>query len=240
MRQAFAGMLWSKQFYCYDVTKWLEDVARPATTTPELVADRKWIGRLCMTMRSFRCRTVEDPWFAAWDLAFHCYSLLAVHRLDLPNSQLDLLACEWLFLIPTGRFPAYEWNFGNVNPPVHGMGHDLADLPDRAERYPCAADLEFLERIFDKLLLELRLVGKPQRSNGSNVFEGGFLGSTISASSTVVRPLPTGGISGAGRRHSVDGGCYSPNMMKIAVELASTRRRRMRSSPRSSSVSTSC
>ena len=169
MRQAFASLLWSKQCYAYDVARWLDgDPAQPPPP-PERLTGRnaRW--------RSFDAFDVlampdkwEYPWFAAWDLAFHCIALAHVDP-AFAKYQLVLVCREW-FQHPNGALPAYEWDFGDVNPPVQAWGALMVYAIDGAR------DLEFLERIFDKMLVNFTWWVNREDADGSNLFEGGFLG----------------------------------------------------------------
>jgi hypothetical protein len=169
LRQALAGMLWSKQFYHYDVERWLE--GDPAGPTPP---EARWHGRNS-DWTNLDNRDVismpdkwEYPWYAAWDLAFHCVALAWVDP-GFAKSQLVLLCREW-FMHPNGQLPAYEWAFGDVNPPVHAW----AAL--RVFEIAGDGDHEFIERIFHKLLLNFTWWVNRKDSEGNNVFQGGFLG----------------------------------------------------------------
>ncbi|HEY0935133.1 MAG TPA: hypothetical protein VGD91_15485 [Trebonia sp.] len=169
MRQAFAGMLWSKQFYNYDVRAWLDgDPAQPAPPPDrELNRNARW--------RNFNAHDImsmpdkwEYPWFAAWDLAFHCVSLAHVDP-GFAKYQLVLLCREW-FQHPNGALPAYEWDFSDVNPPVQAWAALEVFVLDGAK------DLDFLARIFDKLLVNFTWWVNREDVYGNNLFEGGFLG----------------------------------------------------------------
>ena len=169
MRQAFAGMLWSKQFYYYEVARWLDG----DPTQPPPPAQRK-SGRNAR-WRSFEAFDVmsmpdvwEYPWFAAWDLAFHCVALVHVDP-AFAKHQLLLLCREW-FQHPNGALPAYEWDFFDVNPPVQAWAALEVFGIDGGR------DFDFLSRIFDKLLVNFTWWVNRQDANGSNVFEGGFMG----------------------------------------------------------------
>jgi hypothetical protein len=169
MRQAFAGMLWSKQFYYYDVTRWLDgDPAQPPPPASRLT------GRNCR-WRSFDAFDImsmpdkwEYPWFAAWDLSFHCVALAHVDP-AFAKYQLILLCREW-FQHPGGALPAYEWDFGDVNPPVQAWAALEVFTVDGGR------DLHFLSRIFDKLLVNFTWWVNREDAEGNNLFEGGFLG----------------------------------------------------------------
>jgi hypothetical protein len=169
LRQALAGMLWSKQFYHYDVEDWLE--GDPAGPTPP---EARWHGRNAGWTHLDNRDVIsmpdkwEYPWYAAWDLAFHCVTLAWVDP-EFAKSQLVLLCREW-FMHPNGQLPAYEWAFDDVNPPVHAW----AAL--RVFEIAGDDDHEFLERVFHKLLLNFTWWVNRKDSEGNNVFQGGFLG----------------------------------------------------------------
>jgi hypothetical protein len=169
MRQAFAGMLWSKQFYNYDVARWLDgDPAQPPPPAERgKIRNARW-----RNFDSFDIMSMPDkweyPWFAAWDMGFHC---VALAHLDpaFAKYQLILLCREW-FQHPNGALPAYEWDFGDVNPPVHAWAALEVFAVDGAR------DLDFLSRVFDKLLVNFTWWVNREDVDGQNVFEGGFLG----------------------------------------------------------------
>jgi hypothetical protein len=169
MRQAFAGMLWSKQLYDFDVSRWLDgDTGLPAPPDSRLTGrNSRW--------RSFDARDVmsmpdkwEYPWFAAWDLAFHCVALAHVDPAFAKN-QILLICREW-FQHPNGALPAYEWDFSDVNPPVQAWAALEVFAIDGGR------DLDFLDRVFDKLLVNFTWWINREDADGSNLFEGGFLG----------------------------------------------------------------
>ncbi len=169
MRQAFAGMVWCKQFYHYDVERWLAgDAGQPSPpATRSHGRNSQWEhlnNRDIISMPD----TWEYPWYAAWDLAFHC---LALAHLDpsFAKHQLILLCREW-YMHPNGQLPAYEWSFGDVNPPVHAWAALRVFGIDGGQ------DFDFLERVFHKLLLNFTWWVNRKDSEGLNVFEGGFLG----------------------------------------------------------------
>ena len=169
MRQAFAGMLWCKQLYYYDVARWLDgDPTQPPPPEERLT------GRNCR-WRSFDAFDImsmpdkwEYPWFAAWDLAFHCVALAHVDP-AFAKYQLILLCREW-FQHPSGALPAYEWDFGDVNPPVQAWAALEVFAVDGGH------DIDFLSRVFDKLLLNFTWWVNREDAEGNNLFEGGFLG----------------------------------------------------------------
>jgi hypothetical protein len=169
MRQAFAGMLWSKQFYNYDVATWLDgDPAQPAPPPErELNRNARWRNFNAFDILSMPDKW-EYPWFAAWDLAFHCVSLAHVDP-GFAKYQLVLLCREW-FQHPNGALPAYEWDFSDVNPPVQAWAALEVFALDGAK------DLDFLARVFDKLLVNFTWWVNREDVWGNNLFEGGFLG----------------------------------------------------------------
>jgi len=169
MRQAFAGLLWSKQLYYYDVARWLDgDPAQPAPPAQRLTGrNSRW-----RNFNSFDIMSMPDkweyPWFAAWDLAFHTVALAHVDP-AFAKYQLILLCREW-FQHPDGALPAYEWDFSDVNPPVHAWAALELFSVDGGR------DIEFLSRVFDKLLVNFTWWVNLEDKGGDNVFEGGFLG----------------------------------------------------------------
>jgi hypothetical protein len=169
MRQAFSGMLWSKQLYNYDVSRWLDgDPAEPAPPASRRSGrNSKW-----RNFNSFDIMSMPDkweyPWFAAWDLAFHCVALAHVDP-AFAKYQLILLCREW-FQHPNGALPAYEWDFGDVNPPVQAWAALEVFAIDGGR------DLDFLSRVFDKLLVNFTWWVNREDAGGNNLFEGGFLG----------------------------------------------------------------
>jgi len=215
MRQAFAGLLWSKQFYHYDVRRWLE--GDPAFLPPA--------GRLDGRNREWRHLYNEDvismpdkweyPWYAAWDLAFHTIPLALVDP-DFAKAQLILFLREW-YMHPNGQIPAYEWSFGDVNPPVHAWAALRVYRIER--RLRGRGDREFLEKVFHKLLLNFTWWVNRKDAEGRNVFQGGFLGLDNIGVFDRSAPLPTGD-----RLEQSDGtswmGMYCLNMLAIALELA--------------------
>src|SRR5262245_60807167 len=169
MRQAFASMLWSKQLYTYDVARWLrgDPTQPPPPASRDGGRNAHWTSFEAFDLMSMPDKW-EYPWFAAWDLAFHC---VALAHLDpaFAKYQLLLLCREW-FQHPSGALPAYEWDFGDVNPPVQAWAALEVFAIDGAR------DLDFLSRVFDKLLVNFTWWVNRQDANGSNLFEGGFLG----------------------------------------------------------------
>jgi hypothetical protein len=216
MRQAYSGMLWSKQFYHYDVETWIEgDPAGPPPPASRLKGRNKdWTHLYNDDVLSMPDKW-EYPWYAAWDLAFHCIPLSIVDS-DFAKEQLILLLREW-YMHPNGQLPAYEWAFGDVNPPVHAWAAWRIYKIDR--RMHGVADREFLERVFHKLLLNFTWWVNRKDPDGHNIFQGGFLGLDNIGVFDRSAPLPTGG-----HLEQSDGtswmGMYCLNMLAIALELA--------------------
>ena len=169
MRQAFAGMLWSKQLYAFDVRRWLEgDPTQPPPPASRLTGrNHRWRNFDAFDIMSMPDKW-EYPWFAAWDMGFHCVALAHVDP-AFAKYQLLLLCREW-FQNPNGALPAYEWDFGDVNPPVQAWAALEVFAIDGAH------DLDFLSIVFDKLLVNFTWWTNLQDADGSNLFEGGFLG----------------------------------------------------------------
>jgi hypothetical protein len=169
MRQAFAGMLWSKQLFYYDVGRWLDgDPTQPPPPASRLTArNHRWRGFEAFDIMSMPDKW-EYPWFAAWDIAFHCVALAHVDP-AFAKYQLILLCREW-FQHANGALPAYEWDFGDVNPPVQAWAALEVFAIDGAQ------DVDFLSRVFDKLLVNFTWWVNRQDASGNNLFEGGFLG----------------------------------------------------------------
>jgi hypothetical protein len=215
MRQALAGMLWSKQFYYYDVDKWLEergaDPFKPRHRAPR---NDHWHHMYNADVVSMPDKW-EYPWYAAWDLAFHVLALSVVDE-DFGKQQLDLMLSE-LYIHPSGQIPAYEWNFGDVNPPVHAWATIFTYRLEQA-RYG-HGDVEWLERCFHKLLLNFTWWVNRKDRSGNNVFEGGFLGLDNIGVFDRSAPLPTGGYL-----EQADGTAWMAlfclNMLEISVQLA--------------------
>ncbi len=216
-RQAFAGMLWSKQFYYYDLNRWLK--GDPAG--PEPPAERA-TGRNADWMHLYNADVIsmpdkwEYPWYAAWDLAFHCIPLALVDP-DFAKQQLVLMLREW-YMHPNGQIPAYEWAFGDVNPPVHAWAAWRVYKIDR-KRSGGRGDRKFLERVFHKLLLNFTWWVNRKDAEGKNVFQGGFLGLDNIGVFDRSAPLPTGGHIDQSDATSWMG-MYCLNMLAIALELA--------------------
>jgi Mannosylglycerate hydrolase MGH1-like glycoside hydrolase domain len=219
-RQALAGMLWNKQFYHFIVEKWLQgDPAQPAPPAQRKYRrNHEWRHLYNERVMSMPDKW-EYPWYASWDLAFHCIPFALIDS-DFAKSQLDLLMREW-YMHPNGQLPAYEWAFGDVNPPVFAWAAWRVYKIDQ-EKTGCA-DRMFLERIFHKLLLNFTWWVNRKDSEGKNVFQGGFLGLDNIGVFDRSAPLPTGGYI-----EQSDGtswmGMFSLTMMTIALELAITNR----------------
>ncbi|BCS32798.1 glucosidase [Luteitalea sp. TBR-22] len=217
MRQALGGMLWSKQFYHYDVKTWRE--GDPAQPPPPRGGRRdarnsEWTHLYNDDVISMPDKW-EYPWYAAWDLAFHCVPLALVDS-DFAKRQLLLMLREW-YMHPNGQVPAYEWNFSDVNPPVHAWAAWQVYCLERDRTG--TGDLAFLERVFHKLLLNFTWWVNRKDEGGNNVFEGGFLGLDNIGVFDRSQPLP-GGIY----LEQSDGtswmAMYSLNLLTIALELA--------------------
>jgi hypothetical protein len=215
MRQALAGMLWSKQFFFYDIGKWLDEhgVSRYSTRGAAL-RNSQWGHMVNADIISMPDKW-EYPWYAAWDLAFHVLALNMVDP-DFAKSQL-LLVLEQNYLHPNGQIPAYEWNFGDVNPPVHAWTSWFVYNQHKMLRGE--GDLIFLKEIFQKLLMNFTWWVNRKDREGQNVFEGGFLGLDNIGVFDRSAPLPTGGYL-----EQADGTAwmafYSQCMLQIALELA--------------------
>jgi hypothetical protein len=215
-RQAFAGMLWTKQFYHYAVEDWIKGDPAEPTPPPERKKGRnwQWIHLDASEVLSMP-DTWEYPWFAAWDLAFHAIPLAMVDP-EFAKHQLDLMTREW-YMHPNGQLPAYEWAFGDVNPPVHAWATWRVFKIE--EKMFGRSDRQFLERVFQKLLLNFTWWVNRKDTEGNNVFEGGFLGLDNIGVFDRSSQLPTGG-----RLEQADGtswmAMYCLNMLTIALELA--------------------
>ncbi|MBZ5553696.1 MAG: glucosidase [Acidobacteriia bacterium] len=214
-RQAFAGMLWSKQFYHYDLRTWLKgDPDNPPPEGHQRGRNREW-GHLYNADVISMPDKWEYPWYAAWDLAFHCIPLALVDP-DFAKEQLVLLTREW-YMHPNGQLPAYEWAFGDVNPPVHAWAAWRVYKIEK--RIRGKGDLHFLESVFHKLMLNFTWWVNRKDAEGMNVFQGGFLGLDNIGVFDRSAPLPTGGYI-----EQSDGtswmGMYCLNLLAIALELA--------------------
>ena len=214
MRQALAGMLWSKQYYFFDVGKWLQEHGvDPRKAGAAAMRNSDWPHMLNEHVISMPDKW-EYPWFAAWDLAFQTIAL-AIVDVDFAKEQLDLLL-QGFYLHPTGQIPAYEWNFSDVNPPVHAWATIFLY---RTEQAMGRTDQAFLARAFTKLSLNFTWWTNRKDRFGKNIYEGGFLGLDNIGVFDRSAPLPTGGYL-----EQADGtawmALYCQNMLEIGVELA--------------------
>jgi len=217
MRQSFAGMLWSKQFYHYELKRWLEgDPGNPQPPSERLGGrNKEWPHVYNADVISMPDKW-EYPWYAAWDLAFHCVPLALVDC-EFAKDQLVLLLREW-YMHPNGQLPAYEWAFGDVNPPVHAWAAWRVYKIDKKRNGK--GDRIFLERVFHKLLLNFTWWVNRKDAGGMNIFQGGFLGLDNIGVFDRSAPLPTGGYI-----EQSDGtswmAMYTLNLLAISLELAS-------------------
>jgi hypothetical protein len=216
MRQGFAGMLWSKQFYHYVVKDWLRGDRDNPSPPQERQKGRnhQWTHLYNADVISMPDKW-EYPWYAAWDLAFHCIPLALVDS-DFAKEQLTLMLREW-YMHPNGQIPAYEWALGDVNPPVHAWAAWRVYKIDKKRRG--RGDREFLKRIFHKLMLNFTWWVNRKDAEGMNIFQGGFLGLDNIGVFDRGAPLPTGGYL-----EQSDGtswmAMYTLNLLAIALELA--------------------
>ncbi|MBV8137577.1 MAG: glucosidase [Deltaproteobacteria bacterium] len=216
MRQALAGMLWSKQFYLYDVDRWLSERGadpfriRPTTAPRNYQWHHMYNGDVISMPDKW-----EYPWYAAWDLAFHVLALSLVD-IEFAKHQLGLVLRE-RYLHPNGQIPAYEWNFNDVNPPVHAWAVQFTYRLEKIQKG--RGDIRWLKSCFQKLLLNFTWWVNRKDRFGHNVFEGGFLGLDNIGVFDRSAPLPTGGYL-----EQADGtawmALYADNMLEIAMELA--------------------
>jgi len=216
-RQAFAGMIWSKQYFYFDIPEWIngdpEQIAPPAERRRG--RNHEWMHLNNADIISMPDKW-EYPWYAAWDLAFHTIALAMVDS-QFAKEQLLLLTREW-YMHPNGQMPAYEWAFGDVNPPVHAWATWRVFQMDR-KQHGGQGDLAFLERVFHKLMLNFTWWVNRKDAEGRNVFQGGFLGLDNIGVFDRSAQLPTGG-----HIDQADGtswmAMYALNLMRIALELA--------------------
>jgi len=215
-RQAFAGMLWSKQFFYYEISKWLngDPTQPPPPEQRKHGRNREWIHLNNADIISMPDKW-EYPWYAAWDLAFHTIPLAMIDP-EFAKHQLLLLTKEW-YMHPNGKLPAYEWAFSDVNPPVHGWATWRIYKID--QKLQGKSDRKFLEEVFHKLLLNFTWWVNKKDSNGNNIFQGGFLGMDNIGVFDRSAHLPTGG-----HIEQSDGtswmAMFTLNMMRMALELA--------------------
>ncbi len=216
MRQSIGGLLWSKQFYHYVIEKWID--GDPATPKPPAERakgrNHEW-GHLYNADVISMPDKWEYPWYAAWDLAFHCVPLTLVDS-DFAKEQLVLMLREW-YMHPNGQLPAYEWAFGDVNPPVHAWAAWRVYKIEK--KWRGVGDTIFLKRVFQKLLLNFTWWVNRKDADGMNIFQGGFLGLDNIGVFDRSAPLPTGG-----HIAQSDGtswmAMYALNLLAIAMELA--------------------
>jgi Glycosyl hydrolase family 63 C-terminal domain len=217
-RQAFAGLLWSKQFYTYDVDKWLRGDPAGPPPPPQRSRNSSWRhlnGADIIVMPD----TWEYPWFAAWDLAFHCISMGMID-MEYAKQQLLLLLHEW-YMHPNGQLPAYEWAFSDVNPPVHAWA--AWHLYKREKSITGKGDFAFLESVFHRLMLNFTWWVNRKDSEDNNIFEGGFLGLDNIGVFDRNMTLPDGMVL-----EQSDGtawmGMFCETMLRMAMELATMNR----------------
>jgi hypothetical protein len=215
MRQALAGMLWTKQYYHFDVDKWLRELgAHPLHGSVRPCRNREWFHMVNDQIISMPDKW-EYPWYAAWDLAFHAIALSLVD-IDFAKDQLILMLQE-NYLHPSGQIPAYEWNFSDVNPPVHAWATLFLYRTEQSEHG--AGDLDFLKRAFAKLMLNFTWWVNRKDRFGKNVFEGGFLGLDNIGVFDRSAGLPAGGYL-----EQADGtawmALFCQNMIEMSMELA--------------------
>jgi hypothetical protein len=217
-RRALAGMIWSKQLYYYDVEQWL--AGDPAGPRPP-PSRRQGRNHQWQHLNNFDIISMPDgweyPWYAAWDLAFHCIPLARIDP-EFAKGQLELMTREW-YMHPNGQLPAYEWAFGDVNPPVHAWAaRRVYEIDAASSGMP---DIAFLERVFHKLLLNFTWWVNQKDADGNNVFQGGFLGLDNISLFDRGAPLP-----GGGRLDQSDGTAwmafFTLEMLAISLELART------------------
>ncbi|MEM6347340.1 MAG: glucosidase [Bacteroidota bacterium] len=215
-RQALAGMLWTKQYYHIDVPQWLEgDPNQP----PPPAERKKGRNRNWMYLNNQDILSMPDkweyPWYAAWDLAFHCVPLAMVD-INFAKEQLILMLREW-YMAPNGQIPAYEWNFSDVNPPVHAWA--ALKIYEMEKERNGQGDINFLKRVFQKLSINFTWWVNRKDINGNNVFEGGFLGLDNIGVFDRSNELP-----GGGHLEQADGtswvAAYSLQLMQMALEIS--------------------
>ena len=219
MRQALAGMLWSKQFFCFDAARWLDEHnAHPIEGGTRQARNRDWYHMLNEHVISMPDKW-EYPWYASWDLAFHCIALSAVDS-DFAREQINLTLRE-VYMHPSGQIPAYEWNYSDTNPPVHAWAALFMHRFGQIVGEP--PDIEFLKRTFLKLELNFNWWVNRKDRSGRSVFEGGFLGLDNIGVFDRSAPLPTGGYL-----EQADGtawmGLFCQNMIDLSVEISAVDR----------------
>jgi hypothetical protein len=215
-RQAYAGLLWSKQFYSFDVEKWISqsDGITPVNGGKQNGRNSDW-KHLKNADVILMPDKWEYPWYAAWDLAFHCIAMASIDPV-FAKHQLVLIMREW-YMKPDGQLPAYEWNFGDVNPPVHAMA--ALRVYQIEKKNTGVGDIQFLKRIFQKLIINFTWWINRKDENGNNIFQGGFLGLDNIGVFNRSHHIP-----GNHQLEQADGtswmGMYALNMMDIALEIA--------------------
>ncbi|MBI5618571.1 MAG: glucosidase [Gammaproteobacteria bacterium] len=214
LRQALAGMIWCKQFFHYDVGRWLEGDAVPPPGSRKRGRNTAWRHLRAAAVMSMP-DAWEYPWFASWDLAYHC-AALALVDVDFAKDQIELVLKE-TFLHPNGQIPAYEWAFGDANPPVHALGALKVFRAERVQRG--SGDFNFLQRVFHKLLMNYAWWINRKDTDGNNVFEGGFLGLDNISVFDRSQPLPAGFRL---KQSDATGwmAMFALNMTMMALELA--------------------
>jgi hypothetical protein len=217
-RQAWAGMMWSKQFYYFNINQWLEgDTGQVLPPERKFGRNNQWMHLNNSNIISMPDKW-EYPWYAAWDLAFHCIPIARLDP-DFAKRQLSVLVREY-YMHPNGQIPAYEWNFSDVNPPVHAWAtwrvYEMDRLTNNGK-----GDIKFLEKVFHKLLMNFTWWVNRKDEGGHNVFEGGFLGLDNIGVFDRSHPVPS-----VGKIKQSDGtswmAMYSLNMLRISCELALT------------------
>jgi hypothetical protein len=215
-RQAFAGLLWNKQYYHYDVERWLSqsDGITPIVADRQTGRNHHWKNLKNKDVISMPDKW-EYPWYAAWDSAFHAISMAMIDPTFAKN-QLLLLMREW-YMNPQGQLPAYEWDFGDLNPPVHAFA--VLEVFKTERRVQGKADVDFLKKAFQKLIINFTWWVNRKDKNGNNIFEGGFLG--LDNISIFNRNMP---MNSDATLEQTDGtswmGMYALNMMDMALEIA--------------------
>lgn len=215
-RQAFAGLLWSKQYYHFDIERWIRSSDGITPVSQERLSGRnsEW-----QTLKNQDIILMPDkweyPWYAAWDLAFHCIAIAAIDSVFAKN-QLIILTREW-YMNPDGQIPAYEWNFSDVNPPVQAFA--ALQVYHIEKKRMGVGDIQFLKKIFQKLIINFTWWANRKDSNGNNVFEGGFLGLDNIGVFNRSTQLPN-----EKSLEQTDGtswmGMYALNMMDMAIEIS--------------------
>ncbi len=214
-RQAMAGLLWSKQFYHYDVERWLKENPNPEAGTVRYVGRNSNWKHLKNQDIILMPDKWEYPWYAAWDWAFHAISMAEIDPVFAKN-QLIILTREW-YMKPDGQLPAYEWNFSDVNPPVHAFAALQVYFAEK--RKNGKGDVDFLKRIFTKLLINFTWWINRKDVKGNNIFEGGFLGlDNIGIFNRSIEIKPGSSLSQADGTSWM--GMYALNMMDIALEIS--------------------